>query len=580
MAQTKRLRYANNADNVAYYHVYKYNSLQRLNKSKNMHGVKRVIAFCILTAVLPASLIILPLYLRHTVFADVVYPIAESDIIEIRDGISSVFCQKHTLQMNSTFNAFQLDHEPEVSKNRKHIRLKKSMSLPDDTLEYWGFYLLKGATVALKVCSRYDGSRILVVKGERNLRTCGLLEHNNNKIDNYLNKEHGQVLVTFESAAEFIEYSGEQKGLPKLPVDGNHGGEDLTEERLSPEESASLLHRLHTSKEARAQHARTTDNELDKNKRTTAYDSSGRKVHHATTKRIGRPVSVTTKNVQTPPSTTTTTTSTTTTTERPSSTTENLVKKYRNFRATEAGPSSVDDDGADDGSGIHRKRHGHNKTGHRQHPDGEQIVQPDSVDRSEQQQQRPANGQSRRSRRRRDLVYDRAINHGGTAMNHSNNTSDSVSSFENSLLSCYDGDILLAHSFPPSKSCQSVRYLEGASHTVTKHEVVSDGYYYYIFYSDNDYVQNDIHAMFDIYKPTFQYSNISDSKACINSTHCSFPITFWSNERVIVEVPTRDGIEHEEDDITFLVSTCHPRMAIYIIFPVSVLILVLTCAFL
>uniref|UniRef100_A0A182PFI4 E3 ubiquitin-protein ligase APD1-4 middle domain-containing protein n=1 Tax=Anopheles epiroticus TaxID=199890 RepID=A0A182PFI4_9DIPT len=550
-------------------------------KSKNMHGVKRVIAFCILTAILPASLIILPLYLRHTVFADVVYPIAESDIIEIRDGISSVFCQKHTLQMNSTFNAFQLDHEPEVSKNRKHIRLKKSMSLPDDTLEYWGFYLLKGATVALKVCSRYDGSRILVVKGERNLRTCGLLEHNNNKIDNYLNKEHGQVLVTFESAAEFIEYSGEQKGLPKLPSDGNHGGEDLTDERLSPEDSASMLHRVHSSKEARAHHTRTTGNELDNNRRTAAYDSSGRKAHHATTKRIGRPVSVTTKNVQPPPSTTTTTT--TTTTEAPSSTTENLIKKYRNFRATEAGPTSAEAASVDEDGSVHRKRHGHNKTGHRQHPDstGEQIVQPDSVDRSEQQH--TANGKiesRRRRRRRRDLVYDRAINHGGTAMNHSNNTSDSVSSFENSLLSCYDGDILLAHSFPPSKSCQSVKFLEGASHTVTKHEVVSDGYYYYIFYSDNDYVQNDIHAMFDIYKPTFQYSNISDTKACINSTQCSFPITFWSNERVIVEVPTRDGIEHEEDDITLLVSTCHPRMAIYIIFPVSVLVLVLTCAFL
>ncbi|XP_053662705.1 uncharacterized protein LOC128711845 [Anopheles marshallii] len=579
MAQNKRLRYVNNADNVAYYHVYKYNSLQRLNKTKSMHGVKRVIAFCILTAILPASLIILPLYLRHTVFADVVYPIAESDIIEIRDGISSVFCQKHTLQMNTTFNAFQLDHEPEVSKNRKHIRLKKSMSLPDDTLEYWGFYLLKGATVALRVCSRYDGSRILVVKGERNLRTCGLLEHNSNKIDNYLNKEHGQVLVTFESAAEFIEYSGEQKGTSNLPADGNHGGEDVTDDRPSPEETASMLHRLHTSKEARAQSTRTTDNELDKSKRTTApvYDTSGRKVQHATTKRIGRPVSVTIKNV--PAHASTTTTTTTTTTEVPTSTTENLVKKYRNFRATEAGPLAEVDDGS-----VHRKRHNHNKTGHRQQSEtvsskeGEQIVPPDSVDRSDQQ---PATGKrQRRRRRRRDLVYDRAINHGGTAMNYSNNTSDSVSSFENSLLSCYDGDILLAHSFPPSKSCQSVQYLEGASHTVTKHEVVSDGYYYYIFYSDNDYVQNDIHAMFDIYKPTFQYSNISDSKGCINSTHCSFPITFWSNERVIVEVPTRDGIEHEDDDITLLVSTCHPRMAIYIIFPVSVLILVLTCAFL
>ncbi|XP_052862992.1 uncharacterized protein LOC128269653 isoform X1 [Anopheles cruzii] len=574
MANEKRVRIASNADNVAYYHMYRYNSLHRLNKSKSMHGVKRVIAFCILTAILPASLIILPLYLRHTVFADVVYPIAESDIIEIRDGISSVFCQKHTLQMNSTFNAFQLDHEPEVSKNRKHIRLKKSMSLPDDTLEYWGFYLLKGATVALKVCSRYDGSRILVVKGERNLRTCGLLEHNSNKIDNYLNKEHGQVLVTFESAAEYIN-SKERKDSTDLPADGNHGGEDFTEERT--EEKLPLAHRPKVHPQNEKERIRTTGAH-------PASDTSGRSAYHSTTKRIGRPVSVTTRNVERIATTTTSTTTTSTTTEPTLSTTENLIKKYRNFRATEAGPA---DDGSAD-SGMHRRRHTHNKTGHRQQPEtvpvnepdhnGGEVVEPDSIGQSAETHQNPQ--KKRRRRKRRDLVYDRRINHGGTAVNYSNNTSDSVSSFENSLLSCYDGDILLAHSFPPSKSCQSVQYLEGASHTVTKHEVVSDGYYYYIFYSDNDYVQNDIHAMFDIYKPTFQYSNISDSKGCINSTHCSFPIKFWTSERVIVEVPTRDGIEHEEDDITLLVSTCHPRMAIYIIFPVSVLFLVLTCAFL
>jgi hypothetical protein len=57
--------------------------------------------------------------------------------------------------MNSSFHAFQLSGMPDLSPNRKHIRLKKSMSLPDDTLEYWGFYLLKGSTVVLSVCSRF-----------------------------------------------------------------------------------------------------------------------------------------------------------------------------------------------------------------------------------------------------------------------------------------------------------------------------------------------------------------------------------------------------------------------------------------
>lgn len=56
--------------------------------------------------------------------------------------------------MNRTFNAFQMSHKPEITSYKKHIRLKKSMVLPDDTLEYWGFYLLGGSSVALSVCSR------------------------------------------------------------------------------------------------------------------------------------------------------------------------------------------------------------------------------------------------------------------------------------------------------------------------------------------------------------------------------------------------------------------------------------------
>lgn len=56
--------------------------------------------------------------------------------------------------MDKPFHAFKVSQQPEMTSYRKHIRLKKSMTLPDDTLEYWGFYLLKGATVALSVCSR------------------------------------------------------------------------------------------------------------------------------------------------------------------------------------------------------------------------------------------------------------------------------------------------------------------------------------------------------------------------------------------------------------------------------------------
>lgn len=192
-----------------------------------MHGVKRVLVFCCLVAVVPTCLIIMPLYLKNVVFKDMAYSVAESDILEVRDGISTVFCQEHILKMNSSFNAFQLNQLPEASKTRKHIRLKKSMILPDDTLEYWGFYLMKGATVELKVCSRFEGSRLLVVKGERNLRTCGLLEHNMEKYGALFNSEKTQVKVTFETAAEVIDPHITTHEENVRLTDDNNGGELL-----------------------------------------------------------------------------------------------------------------------------------------------------------------------------------------------------------------------------------------------------------------------------------------------------------------------------------------------------------------
>lgn len=106
-----------------------------------MHGVKRVLAFCCLVAVVPTCLIIMPLYLKKVIFKDMAYSVAESDILEVRDGISTVFCQEHILKMNSSFNAFQLNQLPEASKTRKHIRLKKSMILPGTNFDYKHLFL-------------------------------------------------------------------------------------------------------------------------------------------------------------------------------------------------------------------------------------------------------------------------------------------------------------------------------------------------------------------------------------------------------------------------------------------------------
>lgn len=401
-----------------------------------MHGAKRVTIFFITTIVLPMVLIITPLYLRHSVFADVTYKVAESDVVAIVDGVSSVFCQKHSLRMNTSFNAFQLNKSPELSKKLKHIRLKKSMILPDDTFEYWGFYLLRGAEVYLKMCSRYGGGKLLVVRGEKVLNTCNLLEHQL-KFGAKMDDEHDHVKVTYDTAAQEIHDS--------MFEEEDNAAEDITD-TLQVTSHNDKVHKLQL--------------ELSGDKTTTVNR----------TKRSKRSLS--------------------------------------------------------------------------------------------------------------GVVLDHGIEHGGNAINYTEQKSDQ-SSFEAGLLECYDGQILLNIDIKHGHVCKDVHYLQTKGrHMQSIHTVASDGYYYYIFYSDNDITKNDIHAVFDIYKPTFQYTNTTENKACVNNTECSFSLPFWTDEIVIVEVPTRDGIEQEDDDITHLISTCHPRMVIYAFFPIAVLFIIMGCAFL
>jgi len=474
-------------DNVVFYQPYKYSSLTTLQGVGKMHGARRVIAFCLMTAVLPTILLIIPLYLRHSVYTDVVYAVAESDVVEMGNGISTVFCQEHSLRMNSTFSAFQMTGTPEISEtNRKHIQLKKSMTLPDDTLEYWGFYLLSGSTVNLSVCARYDGAHILVVSGDKVLHNCGPTAPGTAGTP-HMAQGRGQVVVTYEGAAQEIVHS------------------DSTAYRNE--------HAAFTRDESRDEienHGGEIEDDIGEIKHH-AEETTTRKQRHQRTRR----------------------------------------KHYRDFSSDPE--SNITDAQV-------RKRSLEDVLNNKQ--------QSDLIRRKRKAEAIPK------------IKLDGGIAHGGNAINFTKKENDSsISSFEQNLLTCHDGRILLHKEFSPSEQCVNFNYLfNNHSHLQTTHEVVKNGYYYYIFYSDNDFRDNSIHAIFDIYKPTYQYVNYS--KGCINVTECTFPIKMFSDDMVVVEVPTRDGIEHESDDITHLISTCHPRTAVYAVFPVTVLFLILGCAFL
>ncbi|KZC07264.1 PREDICTED: uncharacterized protein LOC107185590 [Dufourea novaeangliae] len=481
-----------------------------------MRGIRRLLVFCTLTTILPIILLVTPLYLRHNFYANVAYTVTESDILEIADGVSTIFCSELTLQMNRTFNAFQISHKPEITSYKKHIRLKKSMTIPDDTLEYWGFYLLQGASVALSVCSRFEGASILLVKGERNLRTCGMLEHNHNEqiVENiFLPEAKQQVKVIFTSNTE---EATSQKNPIKNKLSRN----------VTPKATNEVLTDLHRNisnnvlfnKEIRVkklkesmESTKTTASPLE----DTVYNT--RKLRH--TKKRGY--------------------------------TREMEEKRRNMLQQTEINRSLEKHSVDS---INKERKMENTVSNKRVKRNQEFIQP-------------------------PFLLDQGVKHGGNAVINTTDIENdsSISSFENDLLKCYGGSILMAQEFAPSEQCTNVTYLLSGKHMQATQNIVESGYYYYIFYSDNDIVSNDIHAVFDIYKPVLQYENVT--KSCINQTECSFSVSLLSADRVIVEVPTKDGVEYEIDDGSLLLSICQPRMEVYIVFPIAVLLLILTCAF-
>lgn len=373
----------------------------------------------------------------------------------------------------------------------------------------------------------------MVVKGEKNLKTCGLLDHKEGTVHPHMASGQGQVRVTFDTVAQEIHSKQETSPLgPKAqqPTE-DFEGEDESEDATNVHEEMAEANNITVLEQFAKQYIL---------KRYLPFQNETETVNISSS--LGK------QNVQ-------------------------------NFRHAKSRLR-----------GAKKKRSDEKVKKNEQDKHLEESVKDkgDKVLSMMTSESKPfSNSQEEKipvethQKTKRSVhfaaahVLDGGVEHGGNA---GGVTADSsVSSFENSLLTCYDGQILLAQSFLPSPTCSGVHVLDKHGTMETVHEVTANGYYYYIFYSDNDYVQNDIHAVFNIHKPTYQYAE--HNRACYNNTECTFPLAFWSDEIVIVEVPTRDGIEHEGDDVTFLVSSCHPRMSVYVIFPVAVLFLVLGCAF-
>lgn len=109
------------------------------------------------------------------------------------------------------------------------------------------------------------------------------------------------------------------------------------------------------------------------------------------------------------------------------------------------------------------------------------------------------------------------------------------------------------------------------------YSVPKNGYYFFVFSSENEVQENNIRVDFNLEKAMYNVSN--PVSMCGNATdHCEFKLNFFSNEKVVFELPVKTN-ETRWNEEFIVVSECEPRTMVYLACVLAVPLLILFFAF-
>ncbi|CAH2237970.1 jg7824, partial [Pararge aegeria aegeria] len=156
----------------------------------------------------------------------------------------------------------------------------------------------------------------------------------------------------------------------------------------------------------------------------------------------------------------------------------------------------------------------------------------------------------------------------------------SFSSSEEALLEC--AGLILNLPLTPHSSCRP-GVSESQSHTAARanaltYRVPANGYYFFVFNSENEVQRNFIRARFDLQKTRYDVARTT-LRECRNSTErCDLPLDIFSSQKVVLELPLRnnDSLWNEQ---FVIISECEPRTSVYMACVIAVPILILLFAF-
>ncbi|CAH0550079.1 unnamed protein product [Brassicogethes aeneus] len=559
------------------------NTQKQCKKSaRSFKGPLRVVRLCLLGILLPAVLMGVPLYMKYRVYGHQLYPLAMSDMRLLDNKVSTTWCQRQLVKVNTTFNAFLLPEAPKISPNLQQLSMVRHLELEDDTKEYWGFYLLAGSSVTVSTCVRWPGASLIVIKGHKHLHECAYIGDNSSE----------EIEELMEAIREGSYVNPNVNGTSKEDAPANEP--DLMKRHREnvefhhPNHANSTKHKLDTTVDA----ADISDPKIMKEILDALESKTGRK----------------SKSVDHPHL------------RRNSTIAKNEVKNI-NIQQGGGNAKNASSDSQEVLNGILKQLEGMGGKGDEilakvnkkyrensnKYPDhvlnmkGRHYSKPpvefnDNIDKAR--------------RRKRDLIIKTAMeaqlnsndeennlgleegfnpdgiaDHRGTVnettLNDMSNSEfwSSFSSSEEALLNC--AGLILNLPLTPHHNCRQNLTEDQARETYlansVTYKVPSNGYYFFVFNSENEVQKNYIRVQFNINKAVYNVSNPVES--CKNSSQtCALNLKFFSSEKLVMELPVKDNDTLWNEEFV-VISECEPRTAIYVVSVLTVPVLVLLFAF-
>ncbi|VVC29154.1 Domain of unknown function DUF4792,Domain of unknown function DUF4793 [Cinara cedri] len=531
----------------------------------NLKGPIKAARLCILSLLIPGILVIAPLYIRYHVYPDHKYPLAITDMRILDQKMSTFWCQRHIVNTNATFNAFLMPEKPSMLPRMEYVEMERHITLEDDIKEYWGFYLLKDSFVKITTCSRWPGASLIVIRGHKHLKECAYIgdnsseeleeeesseEGNDTHIPNFMRKLTSGMTVP-DMAPDVVyltnhpnEHNLNQIFFKKSSKTTNHHldyAEDLykkelknrlenEDEQVAPvkksKPNSELINHIPQSKELISEYLRKLGNQ-GKDGATLL-----RKLKEVVKNDMNNSMN---------------------------DTAESSNRLYK-IVAT----AMADDDASWRGPRLRHLRNRFQRSPTDNNEDHENLSR--NLFKHDQQNDAAIEEADALSPDGIAQVRGKVTDNNTHDMLKDRSHSEFWSSFSSSeemLLEC-EG-LLLSLPLAPHHKCLPPNKqpdYEAASHLNTvNYKIPSDGYYFFVFNSENEIQDNFIRIHFGINKTVYDVSKPVSS--CLNTTgECQLPLNFWSGQTTVLEM-LRPGPSSDSEDEFIAISTCQPRSAVY-----------------